>query len=73
MDDTARQLRTLLDLDARHDELLRQLEVLDERVEKVLAEWTGSREPVPGAACPIPSAVQDAPIEAQDEQQQREA
>jgi hypothetical protein len=34
-----------LDLDARHDELLRQLEELDDRVQKVLAEYLPEHAP----------------------------
>jgi hypothetical protein len=39
MNDPVDPFDALLDLDARHDELLRQLEELDHRVEKVLAEY----------------------------------
>jgi hypothetical protein len=39
MNDPADSFDAILDLDARHDELLRQLEELDHRVEKVLAEY----------------------------------
>ncbi len=39
MDSTANQLRQLLDLDARHDDLLRRLDELDKRVAKTLAEY----------------------------------
>ena len=50
MSDPLDPFETLLDLDARHDELLRQLEELDHRVEKVLAEYLpahdASRRPV---------------------------
>lgn len=45
MDDTANRLDILLDLEARHDDLLRRLEELDKRVEKVLAEWQPPRRP----------------------------
>jgi hypothetical protein len=39
------QLETLLELEHRHEELLQQLEDLDKRVEKVLVEWQGVRDP----------------------------
>jgi hypothetical protein len=47
------QLELLLDIEARHEDLLRQLDELDKRVEKTLAECQvyrtgaaqGSREP----------------------------
>ncbi|NLX98684.1 MAG: hypothetical protein GXY83_21195 [Rhodopirellula sp.] len=43
MDDAYRQFQTLLELDARHDELLDQLDELDKQVGCVLAEWTANR------------------------------
>lgn len=43
MDESTRQLQTLLDLDARHDELLERLEELDRRVALVLAEGMAGR------------------------------
>ena len=45
----AAELQTLVELDERHDELLRGLEDLDNRVAKVLAEWVPARS-VPAAA-----------------------
>jgi hypothetical protein len=52
MNDPVAPFDALLDLDARHDELLRQLEELDHRVEKVLAEYLpahdAARHPVAG-------------------------
>lgn len=45
MDGTPHQLDILVDLEARHDDLLRRLEELDKRVEKVLAEWQPARKP----------------------------
>lgn len=39
MDAAAEQLALLLDLDARHDDLLRRLEELDQRVADTLAEY----------------------------------
>lgn len=38
MDALNGQLETLLDLEARHDDLLRRLDALDKRVERVLAD-----------------------------------
>ena len=38
MDCAAGQLAKLMELDARHDDLLRRLEALDRRVRRVLAE-----------------------------------
>jgi hypothetical protein len=42
MDPLASQLEALLDLDARHDDLLERLDDLGKRVERVLAELAGS-------------------------------
>jgi hypothetical protein len=50
MDGTPHQLDILVDLEARHDDLLRRLEELDKRVEKVLAEWQPARKPDPTLA-----------------------
>jgi len=48
MDAFTSQLETLLELDARHDDLLERLEELDRRVEQVLADClpgtSGQRE-----------------------------
>jgi hypothetical protein len=41
--DYATQLDTLAELELRQDDLLKQLEELDVRVEKVLAEWLSAR------------------------------
>ena len=43
MNNNSGQLDSLLELDNRHDELLRRLEELDKQVEMVLAEWLASR------------------------------
>jgi hypothetical protein len=45
MSDPVAPFDALLDLDARHDELLRELEELDHRVQKVLAEYLPVHEP----------------------------
>jgi hypothetical protein len=45
MIDDAAPFDALLDLDTRHDELLRQLEELDHRVQKVLAEYLPEHDP----------------------------
>lgn len=55
MDGTPHQLDILVDLEARHDDLLRRLEELDKRVEKVLAEWQPARKPDPAL---VPNAPQ---------------
>jgi hypothetical protein len=39
MDTRAAQLDLLLDLEARHDDLMLRLEELDRRVERTLVEW----------------------------------
>ena len=41
--DTAAQLQALLDLEARHEELLDRLDELDHRVEEVLGECLKGR------------------------------
>jgi hypothetical protein len=38
------ELKELIDLEARHDELLRQIDDLDKQVAAVLALWTAERE-----------------------------
>ncbi len=45
MSDPAAPFDPLLDLDARHDQLLRQLEDLDRRVQKVLADYAPAHDP----------------------------
>jgi hypothetical protein len=47
--DYSAQLASLLELEQRHDELLGQLEALDARVERVLAEWSVSRAATGGS------------------------
>lgn len=44
--DARSQLDALLDLDARHDELLRDLAELDMRIVRVLEEYTRAKRPV---------------------------
>jgi hypothetical protein len=44
MDGLASQLALLLDLDARHEELLERVSDLDQRVAKTLREWTMGRK-----------------------------
>jgi hypothetical protein len=41
MDDQTGHLEALLELEARHDDLLHRLAELDKRVEQVLARYTG--------------------------------
>jgi hypothetical protein len=60
MDGASNRLDILLDLEARHDDLLRRLEELDKRVEKVLAEWQPRKPQEPlladqPLAMPVPS------------------
>jgi hypothetical protein len=52
MDNLAERLDLLLDLDSRHDELLKSIDDLDKKVEKVLAVWltAGSQADPPQAA-----------------------
>ena len=38
------ELKLLVELDERHDELLRELDDLDKQVEAVLALWLAERE-----------------------------
>lgn len=44
MNDYAKELDSLLDLEARHDDLLDRLEELDKQVETVLTQWLADRE-----------------------------
>jgi hypothetical protein len=57
MDESVRQLQVLLDLDARHDDLLDQLDDLDKRVAQVLGEWMTGRSTPP--APPIATRESD--------------
>ena len=43
MDKYAEELKLLVELDERHDELLRELDDLDKQVEAVLALWLAER------------------------------
>ncbi len=44
MDNYADELELLVELDERHDELLRELDELDRQVEAVLTLWLADRE-----------------------------
>ena len=44
MDDYTPQLDLLLDLETRHEDLLKRLDELDTRVERVLVDWLTDRE-----------------------------
>ena len=44
MEKLAEELKLLMELDERHDALLRELDELDKRVEGVLALWLAERE-----------------------------
>ena len=59
MDPLASQLEALLELEARHDDLLERLDELGRRVERVLAEFLGSSqaEALDGAGSPPPVEV----------------
>jgi hypothetical protein len=46
MNQPSSHYETLLDLEARHDNLLAQLDELDKRVEKVLGDWLSREAPV---------------------------
>jgi len=68
MEASQRHLETLVDLEARHDELLRQLEALDRQVEKVLADCGAARQPTAGSLPPVePSRLVDRPPQSQPE------
>jgi hypothetical protein len=70
MDGTIGQLDLLLDLEARHDDLLRRLDELDQRVSLVLAEWQPGRSfvalegsgPLDPAAHPADTRPHDKPL-----------
>ena len=47
MESTPVRLQALVDLEARHDDLLRQLDALDRRVERVLKECLDTNTPLP--------------------------
>ncbi len=47
MSTTAQHLDLILDLEARHDDLIQRLDDLDERTAKVLADCLVIRQPVP--------------------------
>ena len=44
MEKYADELKLLVELDERHDELLRELDKLDKQIETVLALWLADRE-----------------------------
>jgi hypothetical protein len=50
MEKYTEELKLLVELDERHDELLRELDDLDKQVEAVLALWLAEREARPEAA-----------------------
>jgi len=52
MEGTLNQLDILVDLETRHDDLLRRLDDLDRRVAAVLAEWQPGRPDAPAATSP---------------------
>ena len=52
MDTAASHLESLLELEARHEELLERLDDLNQRVEKVLADCAPAREDDAAAASP---------------------
>jgi len=68
MEASQRHLETLVDLEARHDELLRQLEILDRRVEEVLVECGAGRQPAADSLPPVePPRLVDRPPQSQPE------
>jgi len=50
------QLDLLLELEARHDDLIQRLEDLDERTSKVLADCLVIRQPTPACSVSLPVA-----------------
>jgi hypothetical protein len=44
MESPQARLDAIVDLDARHDDLIRQLDQLDQQVEQVLKQWLGARD-----------------------------
>ena len=58
MDAAAEQLQTLLELEARHEELLDRLADLDKRVVEVLAQYQTSHPPES-----LPPLYGDCPVE----------
>lgn len=50
MESVITHLQTIADLEARHDDLLRRLEELDARVERVLGDCVAVRQSSPGEA-----------------------
>ncbi len=44
MEEYGNELKLLVELEQRHDDLLRQLDELDKRVEAVLVLWTAQRD-----------------------------
>jgi hypothetical protein len=46
-------VKLLLDIEARQDEVLRELEALDERIERVLADCAAFCQPRDGQALPL--------------------
>lgn len=57
MSTNAQHLDLILDLEARHDDLIQRLDDLDQRTAKVLADCLTIRQPVPGAD-PAPSVAE---------------
>jgi hypothetical protein len=59
---TVNPFQTLLDLDARHDDLLQRLEDLDKRVARVLADYQprGEQAKPSASAESVPTAAADA-------------
>jgi len=55
MDALTGQLEALLDLEARHDDLLERLDALDKRVERVLADCLPEKARGPDFSSPTPT------------------
>ncbi|MEN6457761.1 MAG: hypothetical protein ABFC63_02425 [Thermoguttaceae bacterium] len=51
-DPRSSQLDLLMDMEARHDDLMLRLEELDRRVERTLAEWQQHRASEAGSRLP---------------------
>jgi hypothetical protein len=50
MENYSDELKLLVELDERHDELLRELDALDKQVEAVLVQWLTERDQLSKAA-----------------------
>jgi hypothetical protein len=63
VDPAAEQLQFLLDLDARHDDLLQRLDELEQRIAGVLAEYGVAQSPPHASNAPMRLRVVGDPAE----------